>query len=159
MANFFRVIKMANIFLSKWRTFSNLSKWRTFALSKRRTFFMKMANFFLSKWRISFYAYSQNGEFFAVVMKCLKGLTQTSRLFAQIQNSRLLHSKKVHFSPKSIFSGPVAVPEPSQKWMVWREIRSSMGSGRVHFRHKTFTLLREFWTGTVHFQMNNGCKI
>ena len=113
MANFFRVIKMANIFLSKWRTFSNLSKWRTFALSKRRTFFIKMANFFLSKWRISFYAYSQNGEFFAVVMKCLKGLTQKSRLFAQIQNSRLLHSKKVHFSPKSIFSGPVAVPEPS----------------------------------------------
>ena len=124
MANFFRVIKMANIFLSKWRTFSNLSKWRTFsnlskwrtfALSKRRTFFIKMANFFLSKWRISFYAYSQNGEFFAVVMKCLKGLTQKSRLFAQIQNSRLLHSKKVHFSPKSIFSGPVAVPEPNQK--------------------------------------------
>ena len=115
MANFFRVIKMANIFLSKWRTFTNLSKWRTFALSKRRTFFIKMANFFLSKWRISFYAYSQNGEFFAVVMKCLKGLTQKSRLFAQIQNSRLLHSKKVHFSPKSIFSGPVAVPEPNQK--------------------------------------------
>ena len=81
MANFFRVIKMANIFLSKWRTFSDLSKWRTF--------FMKMANFFLSKWRISFYDNSQNGEFFAVVMKCLKGLTQKSRLFAQIQNSKV----------------------------------------------------------------------
>ena len=45
MANFFGVIKMANNFLSKWRTFSKLSKWRTFALSKSRTFFIKMANF------------------------------------------------------------------------------------------------------------------
>ena len=45
MTNFFGVIKMANNFLSKWRTFSKLSKWRTFALSKSRTFFIKMANF------------------------------------------------------------------------------------------------------------------
>ena len=86
-----------------------------FCVIKKANFFYQNGELFLSKWRISFYAYSQNGEFFAVVMKCLKGLTQKSRLFAQIQNSRLLHSKKVHFSPKSIFSGPVAVPEPSQK--------------------------------------------
>ena len=46
MANFFWVIKMANIFLSKWRTF---------LISKSRIFFIKMANFvlrLLSKWRI-----------------------------------------------------------------------------------------------------------
>ena len=98
MANFFKFIKMAN-----------------FCVIKKANFFYQNGELFLSKWRISFYAYSQNGEFFAVVMKCLKGLTQKSRLFAQIQNSRLLHSKKVHFSPKSIFSGPVAVPEPNQK--------------------------------------------
>ena len=94
---FFELSKWRIFFLSKWRTFSDLSKWRTFALSKWRTFFMKMANFFLSKWRISFNDNSQNGEFFAVVMKCLKGLTQKSRLFAEIQNSRLLHSKKYTF--------------------------------------------------------------
>ena len=87
MANFC-VIKMANFFYQNGELF-----------------FIKMANFFLSLF--------SNGEFFAVVMKCLKGLTQKSRLFAQIQNSRLLHSKKVHFSPKSILSRPVAVPEPS----------------------------------------------
>ena len=60
-------------------------------------FFYENGELFLSKWRISFNDNSQNGEFFAVVMKCLKGLTQKSRLFAEIQNSRLLHSKKIYF--------------------------------------------------------------
>ena len=103
MANFFGVIKMANIFLLKWRTFSKLSKWRTFALSKWRTFFIKMANFFY-----------QNGELFALAMKCLIGFTQKNRLFAQIQNSRPLLFKKIQFFPKqNLLSRPVAVHEPS----------------------------------------------
>ena len=69
-----------------------------FCVIKMANFFYENGElFFLSKWRISFNDNSQNGEFFAVVMKCLKGLTQKSRLFAEIQNSRLLHSKKIYF--------------------------------------------------------------
>ena len=68
-----------------------------FCVIKMANFFYENGELFLSKWRISFNDNSQNGEFFAVVMKCLKGLTQKSRLFAEIQNSRLLHSKKIYF--------------------------------------------------------------
>ena len=71
MANFFGVMKMADNFLSKWRTFLKLSKWRTFALSKSRTFFYQNGEFRLSKWRTSFSGFSQNGEFFDFVIECL----------------------------------------------------------------------------------------
>ena len=85
MANFFEVIKMAN-----------------FCVMKMANFFYQNGELCLLKRRISFYAYSQNGEFFALVMKCLIGFTQKSSLFSDIQ--------------KSILSRPVAVHEPSEQF-------------------------------------------
>ena len=113
MANFFGVIKMANIFFIKMANFLDVIKMANFCVIKMANFFYQNGELFLLKWRISFYSYSQNGELFALVKECLIGFTQKSTLLAQIQNSRPLLFKKVHFFQNCLLSRPVAVHEPS----------------------------------------------
>ena len=57
MANFLEIIKMAN-----------------FCVIKIANFFYKNVEFLLWKWRISISGFSQNGEFFALVIECLISL-------------------------------------------------------------------------------------
>ena len=57
MANFLEVIKKAN-----------------FCVIKIANFFYKNVEFLLWKWRISISGFSQNGEFFALVIECLISL-------------------------------------------------------------------------------------
>ena len=108
MANFLEVIKMAN-----------------FCVIKMANFFYQNGELFLSKWRISFCTYSQNGELFALAMKCLIGFTQKIDFLPKSKTVDLCFSKKYNFSQNKIYFLGLLQFMSRAKRTVLREIRLS----------------------------------